>query len=104
MSLAQLAKYIQAKATAGVLGYVELFDARDITLDLSLSDLQQLGSQVREAQGSLVPGKVAVVTNSNFVYGLATAYAGFTREENPQFKIFQSIEEAEAWLFPRANP
>ena len=103
ISLAQLFEHISKKKAAKVIDYSELFDARDIALNISLTDLPHLGSKVREAQGSLSPGKVAVVTNSNFVRGLASAYAGFVKEENPRVKIFQSLAEAEAWIFRDAN-
>jgi hypothetical protein len=93
-----LSDYVQRKAQAGVIDYAELFDARDVTLDLSLSDLQRIADEVRAAQGLLKPGKVAAITNSDFVYGLARAYAALAREDNPHFHIFRDIEEARAWL------
>jgi hypothetical protein len=98
VSCAELVEHIAAKAALNLQTRAELFDARDITLDLSLSELQVVANRTKEALRSQPPGKVAVVTNSAFVYGLARAYSSITREDNPHLKIFQSVEEAHAWL------
>jgi hypothetical protein len=47
---------------------------------------------------STTPGPVAVVTNSNFIRGLARAYASLTINDNPSFEIFDDVEEARSWI------
>jgi hypothetical protein len=95
---AELVDHIAAKAKQGLMACNELFDARDINLDLSLSELQGIAEQTKKALGSQRPGKIAVVTNNAFVYGLARAYAVFSREDNPHLKVFKNTKDAHAWL------
>ncbi len=98
VSYAELIDHIVAKAERGLMTRAEIFDARDITLDLSLSELQGVAVKTKEALGTQTGKKIAVITNSAFVYGLARAYAAISREDNPQFQIFQNDEDARAWL------
>ena len=98
VSYTELLDHIAAKLERGLIARAELFDARDINLDLSLSELQGIAEQTKKALGSQTPGKIAVVTNNAFVYGLARAYAVFSREDNPSLQVFHNIEDARAWL------
>jgi hypothetical protein len=91
--------YLREKPNAHVLGYAELFDVRGVTLDLSISDLYKIAAEVRAAMGPIKPGRVAVVTNSSFIRGLARTYAAMTANENPEFDVFHDLEEARAWAF-----
>lgn len=103
VSFAELIDYITAKEEQGLMGLPELFDARDTTLDLSISDLKQLASKTAEALGAKVAGRVAVVTNSAFIYGLAQAYAVLARQVQPTFAIFKDAREARIWLLDLAT-
>ena len=98
VSYAELVKHIDAKAKKGVAARAELFDARDVTLDLSLQELKQLAAKVKEAVGEQSPGKIAVVTNSAFIYGLARTYAELSRKDNPRFEVFSDTQDAQAWI------
>jgi len=98
VSYAELLDHINAKLERGLITRAELFDARDINLDLSLSELQGIADQTKRALGARTPGKIAVVTNSAFVYGLARAYAVISREDNPRFQVFQDAHDAHAWV------
>src|SRR5437879_264512 len=98
VSFAELVDYITAKEEQGLMGLPELFDARDTTLDLSVSDLETLSSETAEALGTKVAGRVSVVTNSAFIYGLAQAYAVLARQVQPTFAIFKDAQEARIWL------
>jgi hypothetical protein len=102
VSYAELMAHIDAKAKKGVAAKAELFDARDITLDLSIPELKKLAARVKEAVGEQAPGKIAVVTNSAFVYGLARAYAELSRKHNPQFEVFSDIRDAQGWILEKA--
>jgi hypothetical protein len=102
VTYAELRRHIEAKARLDVVAKAELFDARDISLDLSLRELQELAGAVKEAVGPEAPGKIALVTNSAFVYGLARTYAALSRKDNPQFRIFADVQEAQAWILEHA--
>ena len=98
VSRADVLGYIDAKRQAGVCGYAELFDARDIVVDLSISDLPVIGEAMRSSMAGQKPAKTAVVTNSAFIYGLAKRYAEVTRADNPEFKVFTDYAEASTWV------
>ena len=98
LSLSHVRCHIQEKVEADVLSYSELFDARDVSLDLSISELSTIAKEVREVMGSVRPGKVAVVTNNNFIYGLARTYQALTATDNPRFEVFRDFDVARSWL------
>src|SRR4051812_13785994 len=98
VSRADVLSYIEAKTEAGVLGYAELFDARDMVVDLSTADLPVIGTAMRKAAEGKEPAKTAVVTNSAMIYGLAKRYAEITRADNPLFKVFTDYNEARTWV------
>ncbi len=95
---AEILEHLKAKSDAGVLGFAELFDARDVTLDLSVSDLQTIADDVREAMGATERGKTAVVTNNNFIYGIAATYKALTSAQNLEFEVFRQIDDARSWV------
>lgn len=94
----ELVQHIQSKKSSGLMCLPELFDARDINLDLSTSQLLCLSDKVVSALEGKPPGKIAAVTNSAFIYGMARGYATLTKGINPKFAIFHEMEEARAWL------
>src|SRR5437868_7452938 len=98
LTIHEILKYVADRSEANALTFAELFDARDVTLDLSITDLQRIAKEMREAVGTQTPGPTAVVTNSGFVYGLARTYAALTKKDNPAFAVFSDIEEAQQWL------
>lgn len=98
VTCAEILDHINAKVTADVLTYAELFDARDVTLDVSIAELNLIAKKVREATGKEKPGRIGVVTNSSFIYGLAKLYASLTEEDNPHFEIFQEMDAARSWI------
>jgi hypothetical protein len=101
LSCEEVLDYFREKQKAQVLGYAELFDVRGVTLDLSISDLHRIATEVRAAMGGIKQGRIAVVTNSSFIRGLAQTYAAMTAKENPEFDVFHDLEEAREWAFSR---
>jgi len=98
VTYSEILDHIEAKIAAGAMAFPEIFDARDVMLDLSSSDLQQIASKVVDALAGAAPGKIAVVTNSPFLFGLARSYGELTKETNPQFKVTCDPEEADSWI------
>lgn len=98
LSLEEALDHLKAKAAAGAVTYAELFDARDVSLDFSVQDLMRIAAGVREVLGTAKPGPVAVVTNNNFIYGLARTYQVMTAQDNPRFEVFRDYEAARASL------
>src|SRR4051812_48015970 len=88
----QLAQHIAAKSEEGYAAKAELFDARDITLDLSVLELKELAERAKAVLDPQAPGQIAVVTNSGFVYGLARTYAELSRADNPHFEVFSDVQ------------
>jgi hypothetical protein len=93
-----LNEYLRGKVKQGIIDYAELFDARDVTLDFTLSDLKQIRDDVRDARGSRTPGRIAAITNSHFVYTFGLAYAALIKGSEARFRLFQDIHEAKDWL------
>jgi hypothetical protein len=98
VSLQDVLAHLENKTEAGVLDFAEIFDARNVSMDLSVADLYTIQAAVRRTMGTMKPGRVAVVTNNNFIASLARTYLAITKEENPNFSVFQQIDEAQAWM------
>jgi hypothetical protein len=98
VTCADILSHLKAKTDKGLLTYGEVFDARDVILDLSHDDLHQIAHAVQKATGTRKPGPIAVVTNSAFIHGLATAYAAMTTKQNPAFEVFADRAPADKWL------
>jgi hypothetical protein len=98
LSIIDVIEHVREKKRAGIELQPELFDARDVTLDLSASDLKTIAAEVARAIDGKQPGPVAVVTNSAFLFGLAKAYAELTRTINPNVAVFYDYEKALCWL------
>jgi len=103
VSYDDVVNHLDAKAKSKALSYAELFDAREVTLNLSISDLQRIAQRVRTMMGRQTPARVAVVTRNNFVRGLARTYAALTVQEHSAFDVFSDLEEARAWVL-EASP
>ena len=98
LSREEILQHLQAKGLNGLLATPELFDARDVTLDLSVADLQIIADQVRSVMAGIQPGRTALVTTNNFISGIAGTYKALTAQDNSQLEVFQHVEEARKWL------
>ena len=98
LSCPDILAHIHAKTVADLTTYDELFDAQDVTLDVSIAELGLIAKKVKEATGKQNPGRIGVVTNSGFIYGLAKLYASITEKDNPHFEIFQDRDAALSWI------
>lgn len=98
LSYADVLDHIEAKRHGDVIASSELFDARRITLDISVDDLKSIASEVAKALDGKAPGRIAMVLNSAFFLGLARTYAGLSKVVNPAFEVFYDFDEARTWL------
>jgi hypothetical protein len=94
----EIIDFLREKEEAGVFETPQLFDARDVQLDLSVQDLHRIAGEARRLLRSRKMGKIAVVTTSFYFQAIATAYAAITRQESPEFRIFKSLALARSWL------
>lgn len=97
----EVLQHLRAKAADGLLANSELFDARDVTLDLSIADLQIIADQFRNAMSDVQPGRTAVVTTNSFIAGIAGTYKAMTAQDDSQFEVFQHLEDAREWLLQK---
>jgi len=98
VSYKDMLDHVLAKRAAEALTLPEIIDARDVALDLSISELGSFAAEVRKARKGEKPGKIAVVTNSAFLFALARSYAKVRDHANPRLQVFCDFEEAHAWL------
>ena len=102
LSYAKVLDHITAKENADIVTFPELFDSRDVTLDLSTAELKAIVLEVSRALAGKAPGKIAVVTNSAFLFGLPRSYAELSDDVNPEFEVFYEYEDARVWLLRRS--
>ena len=97
----EILQHLQAKARSGLLASAELFDARDVTLDLSVADLQIIADQVRGAMDGIQPGRTALVTTNSFISGIAGTYKSLAAQGTTDLEVFQHVKDAREWLLQR---
>ena len=98
ISYADVLTYIAGKLRAGVITKDELIDLRDVTLDLSAADLPAIAGEVSNALAGQPPGRIAVLTNSAIIYGLARGYAELTKGHGTRLEVFHDLATAREWL------
>jgi len=98
VAVEEIEAHLRMKAEAQLLSKPEIFDARDVTLDLSTEDLKHIATVLREVMNFSKPGPTAVVTNTAYIECLARAYAAMTAKENPDFRVYNTIAEAKKWV------
>jgi len=103
VSYDEIVNHLKAKEQRRALAYAELFDARDARFDLSIPDLHRIANEARRLVDGARSGPVAVVTNNNFVRGLARAYASVTSPDYSAFEIFDDVGDARDWLSQRSD-
>lgn len=90
--------HLDAMLAADVLARPEIFDARNVTLDLSVHDLQAIGDKIQSVMRGTPQAALALVTNNHFVRSLGETYGQLTRDHGRPFGIFPSIAAAEEWM------
>jgi hypothetical protein len=98
LSCEDILSHLRAKALGRLFELSEIFDARDVTLDLSHGDIPTIVEAVRIQLGSSTPGKIAIVTNDTVIYNLACQYTAMTKASNPKVEVFSHEDEAMSWL------
>jgi hypothetical protein len=94
----EMVTYIDAKAEAGVMENNELIDVREATLDLSADDLRVIAGESETALAGGAAGRMALVTNSPLVYGVAKACGDLMRADHASPGVFYGMEAAREWL------
>ncbi|MEO8354203.1 MAG: hypothetical protein ABI680_20940 [Chthoniobacteraceae bacterium] len=95
-------EYFQAKVRARILEEPELFDARQICLDLAVDDLAIIAEAV-SGQIKTLP-RTAIVSDSAIVLCMAESFRNLMELDSGTFRAFGSLREAEAWLFREEHP
>jgi hypothetical protein len=75
-----------------------LYDARAASFPWTIEDLRRIKAKLiplREEHGA---APVAFVASDDFSFDLGRMYAGLAHDYNPQFAVFRSMEEGEAWI------
>ena len=91
--------YLQQVAAAGGMPYRKIFDASVADLQLTLNDLQGLGSSIREfaLQGLGPIGPLAIVAPAGDTRMQAAWFADAAASPRP-IRIFQDRADAARWL------
>jgi hypothetical protein len=98
VELADVLAHIQAKTLTGVLSYGELFDGRNISLELSVPDLFLIAREIRKVMHGKKPCRIAVVVSSAFLHGLVRQYGKIAIVDGQEVAAFRNYEEAHAWI------
>jgi SpoIIAA-like len=82
-----------------------LVDFTHVTkLSVSEQEFQRIVEIDKAKHQDLNITRSAVVAPNGFVFGLACMYVGHTGLPDMEIKVFRTMEEAKAWLYPDPTP
>jgi len=90
--------YLAAVVVDGAVGYRVIFDARAADLALRPSDLAVFSQTVKDRKrDDISDGRIALVVASEAEREMGTYFVDRTDSQRP-CRLFQSVEDARAWL------
>ena len=96
--------HMENRAEEGLIGYDQIFDARDAVLDLTGDQMRTLAwSTTRVVAGGVPYGCMAFVTNDATSFGMARMFGMLTEDSGLPVQVFYDIDEAERWLDARGR-
>jgi len=105
LTLRDVLAVIDRQLAEGAWSYSMLYDARDLTTMPSADDVRKLAARVEAlAQKHGARGAIAIVTNSDAVYGTARMYAALSQQPRQTISVFRAFDEAERWLAGEQAP
>jgi hypothetical protein len=92
------ARHLAEEERENALGFAEVIDGRGATTDVTPYQVRLLVAQTDALlrQGRL--GALAIVTDSDFAFGMARMYQILTEPLPVQIGVFRTLDEAAAWL------
>lgn len=80
------------------LSYAIRFDARAASLLLSAEETRRLVPLIARLRDEHGHGRIAFVTESDVSFGMARMYATLAAESDPDFMVYRTLSEGDAWL------
>ena len=92
-----LARHLTEEARDDALGFAEVIDGRGAATDITPQQVRALVARTDALlrQGRL--GAVAIVTDSDFAFGMARMYQILAEPLPVQIGVFRTLDEATAW-------
>ena len=99
-----LAQHLAEEARDDALGFAEVIDGRGATTDVTAGQVRSLVARTDALlrQGQL--GALAIVTDSDFAFGMARMYQILSEPLPVQIGVFRTLDEATAWLSAMVTP
>ena len=99
-----LARHLAEEERDNALGLAEVIDGRGATTDLTPNQVRALVVRTDALVRKGRFGALAIVTDSNFAFGMARMYQILAEPLPVQIGIFRTLDEATAWLNTVAEP
>jgi hypothetical protein len=81
--------------------YDRVIDARGVSPKVSPADIRRLADIIRLDDQGNVPSKRAVILRDAAKLGLMQVFQAYTRGNPAEYRVFQSLGDAERWLSGR---
>jgi hypothetical protein len=91
-------EHAQTLAQTKLFDHPQLIDTRGANLELSTDDIRHLAFMMKSYRKDYHPTKVAMVTDRDYAYGMMRMYMALAADDDPDFCVFRTIEEAEQWI------
>lgn len=103
VTLAGIIQHLNEERRDAGLGYHELIDARDVTVNLAPEDVRKIVDVLTALAGEQPLGPTAVIVSTDHAYGMMRML-GMLVDEICSIRAFRSAEDAEAWLQGMSGP
>jgi len=78
--------------------YDRMIDARNVSSRIAPADIRRLADIIRLDDQGNKPSRRAVVLQDAAKLGLMQVFQAYTRGNPAEYRVFQSVEDAERWL------
>ena len=100
----ELARHLAAEEREDALGLGEMFDGRGATTDVTPEQVRALVTRTDALVRQGRFGALAIVTDSDFAYGMARMYQILADPLPVRIGVFRTLDEATAWLSSATTP
>jgi hypothetical protein len=103
VTIADLIQHVESEQRDGAIGLPEIVDARGASTDVTSSQIRELVNRTNDFSQMRQVGPLAVVTDSDVLYGMTRMYQILCDDLPMEIGVFRNLDQASEWLDTRSS-
>jgi 2-hydroxychromene-2-carboxylate isomerase len=99
-----LSRHLDEEESSDAVGFAEVIDGRGATTDITPDQVRALVARTDALLRRGRFGALAIVTDSDFAFGMARMYQILAEPLPVQIGVFRTLEQAAVWLSAATEP